>query len=60
MKKIFLLLPILLLAGCTAIPTDFFPRFVPAWSKDARDYRASKNRAEQRYEASTNEVIHPK
>lgn len=59
MKKTLLLIALVSLAGCTAIPTDMAPKFTWSWSKAARDYRASKNRAEQRYEASTNEVTNP-
>jgi hypothetical protein len=50
---------LIVVTGCTAIPTDMAPKIRWSWSQDARDYRASKKRAELQYEASTNQVIHP-
>lgn len=60
MKKNLFLIPIILACGCAVIPTDMFPKFTWYWSKDAREYRASKTRMERNYEASTNQVTNPK
>lgn len=50
----------LLASGCTLVPTDFFPKVRWYWSQDAKEYRASKTRAERNYESSTNQYTNPK
>jgi hypothetical protein len=60
MNKIVLIASVVIITGCTAIPTDMFPKFTWYWSKDAKEYRASKHRQENNYDSSTNQFTNPR